>query len=46
MLLCTAVISLYEKQLKEMNPHTTHITYDVKHLMQFVDGAPDLCCMV
>lgn len=36
------VITLYEKQLKQMNPHTKHITYDIQNLMNFIDSLPDL----
>eukprot|EP00941_MAST-03F_sp_MAST-3F-sp1_P001648 g1648.t1 len=40
------IVKLYETRLKELNPNTSNITYDIKHLVAYIDQLPDLSVMV
>ncbi|GAB5030865.1 enhancer of rudimentary homolog [Nannochloropsis oceanica] len=40
------VVKMYEKQLKQLNPTIPHITYDISHLLRFVDDLADISALV
>jgi hypothetical protein len=40
------IVKLYEARLKELNPRMGNITYDVKHLVAYIDQLPDLSALV
>lgn len=42
----TDVVKMYERMLKSMNPNVNHITYDIKHLLQYVDEMTDISALV
>jgi hypothetical protein len=42
---CAALIAMYEKKLKELNPQLHHIQYDVKDLNKYLDTLTDITCM-
>ena len=35
--LCTGITSLFERHLKDQNPHLAQLSYDIKDLYTFVD---------
>ena len=37
---------MYERELKDMNPHVRHITYDIQHLLKYVDDLADISALV
>lgn len=37
---------IYEEYLRQMNPHSPSITYDISELFKFVDNLYDLSCLV
>ncbi len=40
------VVKMYERELKAMNPHVQHITYDIQHLLKYVDELQDVSALV
>merc|ERR1712167_545725 len=40
------VCKMYEKKLKELNPHVRQISYDIADLFKYVDSLGDLCALV
>ena len=40
------IVSMYEQQLKNMNPNVEHIEYDISHLHAYMDELPECCAMV
>ena len=41
-----SVCKMFEDHLKQINPHSQSITYDIINLFDFVDQLTDLCCLV
>lgn len=41
-----ALIKMYEHKLKELNPTTLHITYDISDLYNFLDSIKELVGLV
>ena len=37
---------IYEEYLRQMNPHSPSITYDISELFKFIDNLYDLSCLV
>ncbi|KAK6927659.1 Enhancer of rudimentary [Dillenia turbinata] len=42
----TGICGLYERKLKELNPASRNITYDIGDLYNFIDGLADLSALV
>ena len=42
----TGVCKVYERYLKDTHPPKSVITYDIPQLFDFIDGIPDLACLV
>ena len=42
----TAIVKIYEKELKALNPRTPKITYDIQHLLKYVDDLADISALV
>eukprot|EP00116_Pleurobrachia_bachei_P017415 sb/3477677/ len=40
------VCKIYEEHLKELNPSSLSITYDISQLFDFIDDLNDMVCMV
>ncbi|KAK3006112.1 hypothetical protein RJ639_015676 [Escallonia herrerae] len=40
------ICGLYERKLKDLNPATRNITYDIADLYNFIDGLADLSALV
>ncbi|KAK8976276.1 hypothetical protein V6N11_007764 [Hibiscus sabdariffa] len=40
------ICGLYERKLKELNPATRNITYDIADLYNFIDGLTDLSALI
>ncbi|GER32488.1 enhancer of rudimentary protein [Striga asiatica] len=40
------ICGLYERKLKELNPSSRNITYDISDLYNFIDGLADLSALV
>lgn len=40
------VVDMFEKRLKNFNPNTPHITYDIGDLYEFIDHLGDLSALV
>ncbi|GMI89257.1 ENHANCER OF RUDIMENTARY HOMOLOGUE, ARABIDOPSIS THALIANA ENHANCER OF RUDIMENTARY HOMOLOGUE [Hibiscus trionum] len=40
------VCGLYERKLKDLNPATGNITYDIADLYNFIDGLADMSALV
>nr|CAD7401897.1 unnamed protein product [Timema poppensis] len=40
------VCKIYEEHLKQQNPNTPSITYDISQLFDFIDQVADLSCLV
>jgi len=40
------ICKIYEEYLRQMNPHTPSITYDISELFKFVDNIYDMSCLV
>ncbi|XVF35692.1 hypothetical protein REPUB_Repub18cG0167900 [Reevesia pubescens] len=40
------ICGLYERKLKELNPATRNITYDIADLYNFIDGLADMSALV
>ncbi|KAJ3679189.1 hypothetical protein LUZ60_017200 [Juncus effusus] len=40
------ICGMYERKIKEMNPHLHNITYDITDLYNFIDGLADLSALV
>ncbi|KAB2077614.1 hypothetical protein ERO13_A06G102300v2 [Gossypium hirsutum] len=40
------ICGLYERKLKELNPATRNITYDIVDLYNFIDGLADMSALV
>nr|XP_043627420.1 enhancer of rudimentary homolog [Erigeron canadensis] len=40
------ICGLYERKLKELNPASRNITYDIEDLYNFIDGLTDLSALV
>lgn len=45
-LIFTGVCKIFEEYLRQMNPHTPSITYDISELFKFVDTIYDMSCLV
>ena len=41
-----ALVKMYEHKLKELNPQTAHITYDISDLYKFLDSLKELVGLV
>ncbi len=44
--LFVGICKIYEEYLRQMNPHTPSITYDISELFKFVDNIYDMSCLV
>ena len=44
--LFVGICKIYEEYLRQMNPHTPSITYDISELFKFVDNIFDMSCLV
>lgn len=42
----SGICKIYEEYLRQMNPHTPSITYDISELFKFVDNIYDMSCLV
>lgn len=40
------ICALYERKLKEINPATGHLSYDLGDLYNFIDGLADMSALV
>ncbi|GMI95122.1 ENHANCER OF RUDIMENTARY HOMOLOGUE, ARABIDOPSIS THALIANA ENHANCER OF RUDIMENTARY HOMOLOGUE [Hibiscus trionum] len=40
------ICGLYERKLKDLNPATGNITYDIADLYNFIDGLADMSALV
>lgn len=40
------MVKMYERELKAMNPHVQHITYDIQHLLKYIDELQDISALV
>ncbi|KDP46739.1 hypothetical protein JCGZ_06527 [Jatropha curcas] len=40
------ICGLYERKLKELNPASRNITYDIADLYNFIDGLADMSALV
>ncbi|CAI8043311.1 Enhancer of rudimentary homolog [Geodia barretti] len=40
------ICKIYEEHLRQLNPHSPSITYDISQLFKFVDDLFDLSCLV
>ncbi|XP_048332051.1 enhancer of rudimentary homolog isoform X2 [Ziziphus jujuba] len=40
------ICGLYERKLKELNPASRNITYDIADLYNFIDGLTDMSALV
>lgn len=40
------ICRLYEKKLKDINPTSRNLTYDIADLFNFIDGLTDLSALV
>ncbi|KAA3458078.1 enhancer of rudimentary-like protein isoform X1 [Gossypium australe] len=45
-LACAGICGLYERKLKDLNPATGNITYDIADLYNFIDGLADMSALV
>ena len=43
---CSGICKIYEEHLRQLNPHSPSITYDISQLFKFVDDLFDLSCLV
>ena len=41
-----SVCKIYEEHLKELNPSSLSITYDISQLFDFIDELADLACLI
>ncbi|KAL5251821.1 enhancer of rudimentary homolog [Bolinopsis microptera] len=40
------VCKIYEEHLKELNPSSLSITYDISQLFDFIDDLSDMACLI
>jgi hypothetical protein len=41
-----AIVKMYEAKLKELNPNSPNIEYDISHLYMYLDSLHDICALV
>jgi hypothetical protein len=45
-LVSVGICKIYEEHLRQLNPHSPSITYDISQLFKFIDDLFDLSCLV
>ncbi|KAJ1929458.1 hypothetical protein IWQ60_001139 [Tieghemiomyces parasiticus] len=45
-LMCEAIMAMYEKRLKQLNPRSGHINYHIDDLRKFIDNFSDISALV